>query len=119
MFLLSHVLQEHNVLALQAVVSQTACIFICTGLSSFNFLDHSRVGFLKQLSTWTFTSDEERERSERRIRDFAGCKTTQEFVTARLNNPGVEDVEISINTVTCGEYDEDKPTMGTWTKRFC
>ena len=34
----------------------------------------------------------------------------------RLTNPGVEDVDISINTVTCGEYDENKPTMGTWTK---
>ena len=66
-----------------------------------------------KILSWTFTSDEERERSERRIRDFAACKTTQEFVTTRLHNPGVEDVEISINTVTCGDFAEDKPNLGT------
>ena len=92
---------------------------MCIGLASFNFLDRSRVDFLKKLSTWTFTSDEELERSERRIRDFVGCKTTQEFVTTRLQNPGVEDVEIRINTVTCGDYNEEKPTLGMWLRSFC
>ena len=106
-------------LELQAIVAHTTYMFVCIGLSSFNFLDSSRVGLLKQLSTWSFTSDEERERSETRIRDFATCKTTQEFVTTRLHNTGVEDIEISINTVTCGDYDEDKPTLGTSTRSCC
>ena len=88
-------------------------MFVCIGLASFNFLDRSRAEFLKQLSTWSFTSDEKLERAEQRIRDFAACETTQEFVTTRLHNPGVEDIEISINTVTCGDFDEDKPTLGT------
>ena len=74
------------------------------------------MGFLKQLSTWTFTSAKELERAETRIRDFAACETRQEFVTTRLHNPGVEDIEISINTVTCGVFDEDKPTLGTSTR---
>ena len=104
--------------SLRAVVGYTGCIFFPTGLASFNFLDHSRAEFLKKLSTWTFTSDKERERSEKRIRAFAGCKTTQELVTTRLRNPGVEDVEISINTVTCGDYDEEKPTLGTWMRSY-
>ena len=67
---------------------------------------------LMKLCTWTFTSAEELERAERRIRGFAACKTTQEFIATRLRNPGVEDVKISINTVTCGDYDENKPTLG-------
>ena len=102
--------------SLRAVVGYTGCIFFPTGLASFNFLDHSRAEFLKKLSTWTFTSGDELERSERRIRDFVACKTEQEFVTTRLHNPGVEDVEISINTVTCGDHDENKPTLGMWTE---
>ena len=69
--------------------------------------------FLRKFSTWTPTSAKELERAERRIRDFVACKTEQEFVTARLHNPGVEDVDISINTMTCGDYDENKPTLGT------
>ena len=74
---------------------------------------------LRKLCTWTFTSAEELERAERRIRSFAACETRQEFVTTRLHNPGVEDVEISINTVTCGDHDEDKPTLGTSTRSCC
>ena len=68
---------------------------------------------LRNILTWTFTSDEDRERAETRIRSFAACEVRQEFVVARLQNPGVEDVQISINTVSCGDFSEDKPTLGT------
>ena len=67
---------------------------------------------LRNILTWTFTSDEDRERAETRIRSFAACEIRQEFVVARLQNPGVEDVQISINTVSCGDNSEDKPTLG-------
>ena len=93
-------------------------IRIGSSADSFNFLDRSRVDFLKKLGTWTFTSAEELERSENRIRSFAACKTTQEFITTRLHNPGVEDVEISMNTVTCGDFSKDKPTLGTWIRSY-
>ena len=69
--------------------------------------------FVSKITTWNFTSAVELERSEKRIRSFASCKTKQEFVTTRLQNPGVENVEISINTVTCGDYNKDKPILGT------
>ena len=68
---------------------------------------------MRNILTWTFTSDEDRERAETRIRSFAACEIRQEFVVARLQNPGVEDVQISINTVSCGDFSEDKPTLGT------
>ena len=87
-----------------------ACMYVCMCIDT---ADRSRIEFLKKLGTWTFTSAEELERSENRIRDFVSCKTRQEFVTTQLRNPGVEDVEISINTVSCGDYAEDKPTLGT------
>ena len=70
--------------------------------------------FVTKILAWNFTSAAELQRSENRIRGFAACKTKQEFVTTRLQNPGVENVEISINTVTCGDYEEDKPTLGTF-----
>ena len=87
---------------------------ICIDSATLNFLDRSRAEFLKKFSTWTFTSAEQLEKSEKRIRRFATCTTKQEFVTTRLRNPGVEDVEIRINTVSCGDHSADKPTLGAW-----
>ena len=89
-------------------------VCICIGPVSYDVLDRSRAEFLKKFSTWTFTSAEQLEQSEKRIRRFAACRTRQEFVTTRLKNPGVEDVEISINTVSCGDHSKDKPTLGPW-----
>ena len=72
---------------------------------------------LWRLFTWTFTSADELEQAETRIRSFAGCELRQEFVTTRLQNPGVEDVQISINTVSCGDDATNKPTLGKWACR--
>ena len=55
---------------------------------------------------------EQLERAEIGIRKFAGCELKQEFVSVHLQNPGVEDVQIKINTVSCGDGAEDKPTLG-------
>ena len=70
-------------------------------------------GVVSRIFTWTFTSDEELERAEMRMRGFAGCKLRQEFVATRLQNPGVEDVQIRINTVSCADVAQNRPTLGT------
>ena len=119
--LLSHLsIPQENTQPQVCKESHLISTFIRVGVSgdSFNFRDRSRVEFLKKLGTWTFTSAEELERSENRMRSFAACNTRQEFVTTRLHNPGVEDVEISINTVSCGDFSEDKPTLGTWMEKL-
>ena len=97
----------------------SAFIRIGPDANSLSFLDRSNVEFLKKLGTWTFTSAEQLERSENRMRNFAACETRQEFITTRLHNPGVEDVEISMNTVSCGDFSKDKPTLGMWMKLQC